>query len=89
MCRSIVTLRGTEPATPEEVEAASLQFVRKVSGSRQPSAANRPAFDAAVADIAAATRRLLDAWQAPPGSRPPAMSRSRVVARAKTGAVGR
>ncbi|HZT64554.1 MAG TPA: DUF2277 domain-containing protein [Acidimicrobiales bacterium] len=81
MCRSIVTLRGEEPATTEEVEAAALQFVRKVAGSRTPSAANRPAFEAAVAEISAATRRLLDSWETPAGARPPAMARSRVVAR--------
>jgi hypothetical protein len=61
MCRSIKTLRGMEPpATPEDVHAAALQFVRKVSGFRQPSAANQPAFDAAVAEVSAAAGRLLD-----------------------------
>ncbi|MFN2606615.1 MAG: DUF2277 domain-containing protein [Acidimicrobiales bacterium] len=60
MCRSIKTLRGADPApTDEDVRAASLQFVRKVSGFRQPSAANREAFDRAVEDIAAATDSLL------------------------------
>ena len=60
MCRSIKTLRGT-PATDEEIRAAALQFVRKVSGYRQPSRANEEAFTAAVDDIAAASKRLLDA----------------------------
>jgi hypothetical protein len=61
MCRSIKTLRRPEePATAEEVRAAELQFVRKVSGYREPSRANREAFDAAVADITAASHRLLD-----------------------------
>jgi hypothetical protein len=58
MCRSIKTLRGTEP-TAEEVRAAALQFVRKVSGYRAPSAANREPFDAAVEAVGAAARQLL------------------------------
>jgi hypothetical protein len=62
MCRSIKTLREqTTLATPEEVEAAALQFVRKVSGFRAPAAHNRAVFDAAVAEIAASTERLLEA----------------------------
>ena len=60
MCRSIKTLRGSEPATDEEIEAAALQFVRKISGYRQPSRANREVFDRAVADVAGAARDLLD-----------------------------
>ena len=61
MCRSIKTLRSLdEPATSEEVEAAALQFVRKISGYRAPSKANREVFDAAVADIAAVSQHLLD-----------------------------
>jgi hypothetical protein len=61
MCRSIKTLRNAEPpATDEDVEAAALQYVRKVSGYRQPSQANRETFEAAVAEVAQATRRLLD-----------------------------
>ncbi len=61
MCRSIKTLRRPETkATDEEVAAAALQFVRKVSGYRVPSRKNAEAFDGAVADIAAASRRLLD-----------------------------
>jgi len=68
MCRSIKTLRrADEPATPEEIEAAALQFVRKVSGYRKPSRANEEAFDSAVEEIAEASRRLLDAF-ARPGS---------------------
>ena len=60
MCRSIKTLRNTEtPATDAEIEAAALQFVRKISGYRQPSRANAEAFDAAVAEIAESSRRLL------------------------------
>ncbi|MCX7616757.1 DUF2277 domain-containing protein [Tepidiforma sp.] len=62
MCRSIRTLRGQEPpATPEEVRAAALQYVRKVSGYRAPSRRNAEAFDRAVAEVAAATERLLAA----------------------------
>jgi hypothetical protein len=58
MCRSIKTLRGTEP-TEEEVRAAALQFVRKVSGYRAPSKANEAVFSAAVDEIEAAAERLL------------------------------
>lgn len=61
MCRSIKVLRGQEPpATRQDIEAASLQFVRKVSGFRQPSKANRDAFDLAVAEVTAAAARLLE-----------------------------
>jgi hypothetical protein len=61
MCRSIKTLRRPdEPATSDEVRAAALQFVRKVSGYRVPSQRNAEVFDAAVAEIAAASQHLLD-----------------------------
>ena len=61
MCRSIKQLRRPEqPPTDEELRAAALQFVRKVSGYRAPSKANEEAFNRAVAEIAAATRVLLD-----------------------------
>jgi hypothetical protein len=61
MCRSIKTLRRSEePATQDEIRAAALQFVRKVSGYRQPSRANAPAFDTAVEEITEASARLLD-----------------------------
>ena len=60
MCRSIKVLRSPEaPATDAQIEAAALQFVRKISGYRQPSRANAEAFDAAVAEIAEVSRRLL------------------------------
>jgi hypothetical protein len=60
MCRSIKTLRhGTEAATEEEVRAAALQFVRKVSGFRTPSPRHEAAFEAAVAEIAASSSQLL------------------------------
>ena len=62
MCRSIQTLRRPdEPATDEEVRAAALQFVRKVSGYRVPSRRNQEAFELAVEEISAASRRLLTA----------------------------
>lgn len=62
MCRSIKTLRRLDdPATDEEIRAAALQFVRKVSGYRQPSRANAAAFEAAVDEVSAASRRLLEA----------------------------
>ena len=61
MCRSIKTLRGLEPTPTEaDVRAASLQFVRKLSGYRAPSAANKEVFNAAVDDVASAASRLLD-----------------------------
>jgi hypothetical protein len=60
MCRSIKTLRRRDdPATDEEIQAAALQFIRKVSGYRAPSRANTDAFDGAVDDVAAASRKLL------------------------------
>ncbi len=62
MCRSIKTLRsGPVPASDEEISAAALQFVRKVSGYRKPSAANEAAFDEAVLQVAAASKQLLEA----------------------------
>ena len=61
MCRSIKVLRdGSEPATRDEIHAAALQFVRKVSGFRQPSKANEAVFESAVDEVAAVTERLLD-----------------------------
>jgi hypothetical protein len=66
MCRSIKTLRRPdEPATEEEIRAAALQFVRKVSGFRQPSRANTEAFERAVDDVAGASQRLLEAVARP------------------------
>ena len=61
MCRSIKTLRQTDaPATNEEVHAAALQFVRKISGYRKPSRANEQAFNRAVDEIALTSRALLE-----------------------------
>jgi hypothetical protein len=60
MCRSIKTLRAsTGRATEQEITEAALQYVRKVSGYRKPSRLNQAAFDAAVQEVAAATRRML------------------------------
>jgi hypothetical protein len=72
MCRNIKTLFNFEPpVTDEEIRAASLQFVRKVSGFNKPSKANEVAFLAAVDEIAAVSRKLLDALEtnAPPRNR--------------------
>lgn len=72
MCRNIRTLHNFEPpATTDEVHAAALQYVRKVSGSTKPSQANQDAFDQAVAEITDITRRLLDdlTTSAPPKNR--------------------
>lgn len=69
MCRSIKQLRRRErDVSAEEIEAAALQFVRKVSGYRVPSRANAAHFEAAVAEVSAATRRLLGALEALPPS---------------------
>ncbi|MFF5229092.1 DUF2277 domain-containing protein [Dactylosporangium sp. NPDC000521] len=60
MCRNIRVLNNFEPpATEDEIEAAAIQYVRKVAGMTRPSQANQAAFDAAVAAVAAATRELL------------------------------
>jgi hypothetical protein len=72
MCRNIKTLHNFDPpATDEEIQASSLQFVRKLSGFAQPSKANKLAFDRAVDKVAAAARELIDALvtDAPPRDR--------------------
>lgn len=62
MCRSIKTLRtGALPASDDEISAAALQYVRKVSGYRKPSSANERAFEEAVEAVASASKQLLDA----------------------------
>jgi hypothetical protein len=75
MCRNITTLRGLEPAaTPEEVEAAARQYVRKVSGVQSTSAKTEAAFEKAVRIITAATTELLDGLpdrKQPPPTLPP------------------
>ena len=66
MCRSIKRLRTPEgPASDEEIAEASLQYVRKVSGYRKPSKRNQKAFEAAVAEVAESTRRLLESVTKP------------------------
>jgi len=63
MCRNIKTLSNLEPhVTTDEVRAAALQYVRKISGSRDPSKANVEAFDNAVEEIAHISQHLLDHW---------------------------
>jgi hypothetical protein len=72
MCRNIQTLYNFDPpANDEEIEAASLQYVRKISGFTKPSQANQAAFDNAVAEVTEASRRLLDSLvtTAPPKDR--------------------
>jgi hypothetical protein len=64
MCRNIKTLFNFEPpVTPDEIRAASLQYVRKISGFTKPSQANEPAFNAAIDEIATASARLLAALE--------------------------
>ena len=86
MCRNIRTLHNFEPAaTPDEVEAAALQYVRKLSGTTRPSKANEEAFHRAVHEVAAASQRLLDSLvtTAPPRNREveAAKARARSAAR--------
>ena len=70
MCRNITILRGLEPAaTAEEIEAGARQYVRKISGIREPSAATTEVFEAAVAAVAEATTTLLA--ELPPRRQPP------------------
>lgn len=72
MCRNIKQLHNFEPpASVEEIEAAAIQYVRKISGFNKPSAANKKAFDAAVEEITAVSRKLLAALvtNAPPKDR--------------------
>jgi hypothetical protein len=89
MCRNIHTLHNFEPpATNDEVNAAALQYVRKVAGTTHPSRANQEAFDEAVAAIAHATEHLLDhlTSSAPPKNREEeaAKARARAVTRYAT-----
>ncbi len=86
MCRNIRTLHNFEPpATDDEVQAAAVQFVRKVSGSTRPSQANQEAFDRAVREVAEATRRLLDGLttSAPPKDREVEAAKARARAAAR------
>jgi hypothetical protein len=86
MCRSIKTLFNFEPpATEEEIRAASLQFVRKLSGFHAPSQANQAAFDRAIDEVAAAARTLIGSMSTGTGPRDreveAARARARTVAR--------
>jgi hypothetical protein len=84
MCRSIRTLFNFEPpATEDEIRAASLQFVRKLSGFAQPSRANAAAFDRAVDDVAMAARHLLASLQTASPSRNREAEATKARARAK------
>jgi hypothetical protein len=86
MCRNIRPLHNfAPPATDEEVEAAALQYVRKISGSPRPSQANAEAFDEAVREVARATQRLLDrlVTQTPPKDREVEAAKARARAAAR------
>jgi len=86
MCRNIRTLFNFEPpATDEEVQAAALQFVRKLSGYATPSQANAKAFERAVREVTASSRRLVDALV----TSAPARDRELVAAQARARAVKR
>ena len=88
MCRSIHVLHNFEPpATGDEVHAAALQYVRKISGTAKPSAANAAAFEAAVEAIAAETRKLLDSLVtvAPPKDREVEAAKARARAEERYG----
>jgi hypothetical protein len=88
MCRNIRPLHNFEPpATTDEVHAAALQYVRKVSGSTKPSQANAAAFDRAVEEVADATRRLLDqlVTAAPPKDRETEAAKARARAALRYG----
>jgi hypothetical protein len=83
MCRNIRTLFNFEPpATDEEIRAASLQFVRKLSGFNKPSKANEAAFASAIDEVATVARRLIDdlTTQAPPRNREEVAARARAEA---------
>ncbi len=88
MCRNIRPLFNfAPPASPEEIEAAAAQFVRKVSGSSKPSQANQAAFDEAVAQISEATSQLLSrlVTSAPPKDREVEAQKARARNRARFG----
>ncbi len=88
MCRNIRTLHNFEPpATDDEIHAAALQYVRKVSGAARPSKANEAAFEHAVEEVAGATRRLLGALvtSAPPRDREVEAAKARARAQKRFG----
>ena len=83
MCRNIRQLHNFEPpASSEEIEDAALQYVRKISGSNKPSQANQEVFDRAVAEVTAATEKLLDGLvtKAPPKNREAEAAKARARA---------
>jgi hypothetical protein len=83
MCRNIKTLFNFKPpAAEEEIRAASLQFVRKISGFNKPSKANEPAFNLAIEQVAAAAHKLLDALQTSAEPRDREIEAARARARA-------
>ena len=83
MCRNIRTLHNFEPpATEEEVRAAALQYVRKISGFHRPSRANEEAFERAVDEVAAASKRLLDSLVTSAAPKDRAVAAARARARA-------
>ncbi len=89
MCRNIKALFNFDPpVTPEEVQAASLQFVRKISGFTKPSKANEEAFLAAIDEVAAASTRLLHSLQttAPPKNREEEAAKAKARAAERFGA---
>ena len=89
MCRNIRVLHNIEPPTTDaEIEAAAVQYVRKVSGTARPSTANQAAFDEAVRAVAAATRTLLDGLvtAAPPRDREVLAAKARARAAERYGA---
>lgn len=91
MCRNIRPLNNfAPPATTDEVRAAALQYVRKVSGTTKPSAANQEAFDRAVVEVAEVTARLLDALvtTAPPKDREVEAAKARARAAERYGRAG-
>jgi len=88
MCRNIKTLFNFDPpVTPEEVRAASLQFVRKISGFNKPSKANEEAFEGAIEEIAAISRQLLHSLEttAPPKNREEEAAKARARAAERFG----
>ena len=88
MCRNIQPLFNYDPpTTDEEIYASSLQYVRKISGFRKPSVANEAAFDAAIEEIASATKVLIDSLvtNAPPKNRAIEVARARAKAQDRFG----
>jgi hypothetical protein len=88
MCRNIKNLFNFDPpVTPEEIRAASLQFVRKISGFNKPSKSNEAAFEAAIEEVAAVSARLLSALEtaAPPKNREEEAAKAKARSAARFG----